>query len=131
VAKRINPANAVVNACEQVAALYRVRCYRMQSRVFNVVGAGQKERPMFFGRWVDRFGEKHPGGMADLLMTPKTKWGPYAVALWVECKFGSGRLEPEQIAFRDDVTDAGAYYIEVHDSAEPLIALFDDWGVNR
>ena len=65
--KKINAANAVVGSIEEAAAIYGVRCYRMQSRVFNVVGIGGRPRPMFVGGWKDRFGTSHKGGMADIL----------------------------------------------------------------
>lgn len=150
--KKINAANAVVGSIEEAAAIYGVRCYRMQSRVFNVVGIGGRPRPMFVGGWKDRFGTSHKGGMADILLTPKilitppshlihipmntpggVKVEPIAVcvALWVECKSGSGKLNPEQKLFRDDVIEAGAFYIEAHDGPDAVIEWFEKYGVRR
>ena len=118
-----------------------------------VTGAGGRERPMFMGQWKDDLGEIHKKGMADLLLTPKIPVSHLAgkslihipmntsmkeeqpafvcVALWVECKSGSGRLEPEQKLFRDDVLKAAAFYLEIHDSAEDVIEWFEQMGVRR
>jgi hypothetical protein len=148
-AKKVSPSNAVVSACISAADLFRVPCYREQSRVLAVVGAGGRNRPMFMGEWVDEFGVKHYKGKADLLMTPRIslrllmglegvatiiapntradlppKEVTVAVPLWVECKSGEGRLEPEQKLFREHVLKAGNYYLEVHDSADQLIDWF-------
>jgi hypothetical protein len=136
-AKRISPSNAVVSSCEEAASLYGIPAYRMNSRVFSVVGAGGRTRPMFIGKWKDRFGVEHNGGMTDLLLTPKIMLlGPIdpvfcVVPLWVECKFGSGRLEPEQKLFREDVLERGAFYLEIHDGPDALIEWFKMKGVRR
>jgi hypothetical protein len=142
---RINPANAAVSAVEQAAALYRVPSFRMQSRTIEVVGAGGRKRPMFMGQWTDELGEVHRKGMADLLLTPRVNlarvlkqaggvllgnfWIP--VPLWVECKSGSGELEPEQQLFRNYVIACGSFYLEAHDCADVVIQWFDEHGVTR
>ena len=144
-ARQVNPSNAVVQSCEQAAALFGVASYRMNSRTFQVVGAGGRERPMFMGQWTDRYGEVHRKGMADLLMTPRIeltglRWlldDPNkericsVVPLWVECKFRSGHLEPEQRLFRDDVLAREAFYLEIHDGPDALIEWFKSKGVRR
>ena len=151
-AKKVNAANAVVSSIEEAAAIYGVRCYRMQSRVFNVVGAGGRQRPMFVGGWRDKCGTHFESGMADLLLTPRilvekpthlvhipinTPGGANiqpitcSVPLWVECKSGSGVLSKEQKLFRDDVLDAGAFYIEAHDGPDAVIEWFETYGVKR
>jgi hypothetical protein len=151
-----NAANDVVTSIEQVAALYGVRAYRMQSRVMTVVGAGGRTRPMFMGAWRDQLGQIHYKGMADLLLTPRIPMftvpmtiklkdgteeqepGLYvprrmdcAVALWVEAKSGSGRLSPEQELFRDDVLKAGAFWIQAQDGPDDVLQWFENMGVRR
>jgi hypothetical protein len=135
---KVNAANAVVSAVEMACALYGVPCYRQQSRAFQVVGKGGRQRPMFIGQWRDETGQLHFAGMADLLLTPQVLWrtqnpcfNRVCVPLWVECKAGSGRLSVDQQAFRDDVLAAGAYYIEAHDSAAPVVDWFEAHGVKR
>jgi hypothetical protein len=136
---RVSASNAVVQAVEIAAALYGVPCYRMQSRVVSLTSSSGRSRPVFIGKWKDRNGEEHNGGMADLLLTPSIDFtvspsiaiGTVTVPLWAECKFGQGRLSPEQKLFRDDVIAIGAYYLEIHDSAEQLIQWFKDHGVER
>jgi hypothetical protein len=152
-AKKISAANAAVSACVSAAALFGVPAYRMQSRVVTVVGAGGGNRPMFIGEWIDDMGVKHYRGMADLLLTPcidpftlcgvkgqffipmnqraDLPMNRIAVPLWVECKSGSGELEPEQKLFRDRVVSAGNFYVEAHDSADAVIAWFQQMGVRR
>jgi hypothetical protein len=133
--------NSVVAAVEQACALYGVRCYRMQSRAVTVVGAGGRPRPMFMGQWSDKTGKLYYGGMPDLLLTPviqmeSQRTATYAVdfvavALWVECKAGTGRLGTEQQAFKEDVEEAGAFYIECRDSADSVIRWFEAYDVRR
>jgi hypothetical protein len=129
--------NSVVAAVEEACAIYGVRCYRMQSRAVTVVGAGGRLRPMFMGQWHDSNGVLHRAGMADLLLTPKIRLDDsigedyIATALWVECKAGTGRLSAEQEMFRDDVTEAGAFYIECRDSADSVIRWFEAYDVRR
>lgn len=134
--------NSVVQAVEQVAALYRVPCYREQSVVFTVENGG-KSRPIFVGKWTDRFGTEHTKGKPDCLLTPRIQAPVFdgsqipvghvreCVPLWCECKFGSGELSDDQKAFRDDVLAAGAYYLECRDSADSLIDWFTRHGVKR
>jgi hypothetical protein len=140
--KHVSASNSAVSSVEHAAALYGVRCYRMNSRTFEVEGAGGRKRPMFMGAWKDELGQHHFTGMADLLLTPRVRLpimdgskfidiATATIPLWVECKSGTGRLGPEQIAFRDDVVKAGAAYIEARDSAEAVIAWFDKMGVRR
>lgn len=145
--KRISPSNAVGNAVEQACLLYGVPCYRMNSRVLTVAVKGGKERPMFFGSWTDRFGVKHRSGMADYLLTPsvtlsviKTDWAAsdgllpkirVVVPLWIECKSGRGTLEPEQMAFKDDVQAVGSKYLMCHDNADVLVAWFEMMQVRK
>lgn len=151
-AKTVSASNAVVSAVETAAAMFGVRCYRMNSRTFKVVGASGRERPMFMGQWKDELGTVYHKGMADLLLTPRITVNPSSslvhipmntpagspikpvsvcVPLWVECKSGSGVLTKEQKAFRDDVIKAEAFYIEAHDSAEEVIAWFEAMQVRR
>jgi hypothetical protein len=134
--RTITASNAVVTAAEQTCAYYGVRYYRMNSRTFKVVGAEGRERPMFMGQWQDRTGTIYRKGMADLLCTPRIHLGPHGeypatVALWCECKSGSGRLTPEQVLFRDDVLDAGAYYLQLNDGPDDLLRWFAQMGVKR
>jgi hypothetical protein len=121
--------NSVVSAVEEACALYGVRCYRQQSRAMTVVGAGGRPRPMFVGQWRDRFGTLHTSGMADLLLTPFISQAGCVTALWVECKSGTGKLTLEQQLFRDDVQKAGAYWLQVRDSADQVLQWFDDFNV--
>ena len=96
---------------------------------------------MFMGQWRDREGTLHSAGMADLLLTPRMMCESrysvlgltvqIAAAVWVECKAGSGALRPEQRAFRDDVEQGGAVYIECRDSADPVVEWFNRNGVRR
>jgi hypothetical protein len=84
---------------------------------------------MFMGQWRDKTGTLHYAGMADCLVTPKV--GCCAIALWVECKAGTGKLRAEQKAFQEDVEDAGAFYLVCYDSADALIEWFKVYGVVR
>jgi hypothetical protein len=132
--RRTTPGNAAMAAVADAAALYGVRAYRMQSRTFTVKGAGGRDRPMFMGGWTDRLGVHHTKGMADFLLTPKIKIATglrICVALWVEVKAGRDSLSADQVAFRDDVIDAGACWICAQDSCEELIAWFQKHGVER
>lgn len=148
-AKQVSASNAVVSSCEEAAIIFGVPTYRMNSRVFTVVGAGGRSRPMFVGKWKDRYGDEHNGGMADLLLTPTVRvaslfpaisgWMGMSAAsellitvpLWCECKYGSGRLEPEQKLFREDVLARGAFYLEIHDGPDQLLEWFKEKGVRR
>jgi hypothetical protein len=105
---------------------------------------------MFFGQWTDA-GEVHRKGMADLLLTPTVNFWPclisqygldfplllrdmhlkVTVPLWVECKSGRGKLEPEQIAFRDHVQKSKNFYLQAHDCADVVIEWFNLFGVIR
>jgi hypothetical protein len=131
--------NSVVAAVEEACAIYGVRCYRMQSRAVTVVGAGGRPRPMFMGQWRDKEGKLYYGGMPDLLLTPVLTFDDdervcadgVAVTLWVECKAGTGRLGTEQQAFKEDVEEAGAFYIECRDSADSVIRWFEAYDVKR
>lgn len=140
---KINASNAVVTAISQAAAIYGVPCFRMQSRTFEVAGAGGRKRPMFIGQWTDGYGTIHRCGMPDLLLQPRvnfwrivTQGNPglssdlkVTVPLWVECKSGSGVLGLNQRAFRDYVVESGAYYLEAHDSADIVVRWFENFGV--
>jgi hypothetical protein len=133
---KISASNAVLQAIETACAIYGVRCYRMNSRAIQVIGAGGRERPMFFGQWRDQSGIQHKRGMADLLLTPRIRLQTspptrVCVPLWVECKSGTGELRADQILFRDDVIDSGAFYIEAHDSADAVIQWFNEQGVSK
>jgi hypothetical protein len=131
--KSSNAANAVVRAVEEVAALYRIPCFRMQSRVFTVTGKGGKPRPMFVGAWADAKGVKHTSGMADLLLLPRISFcGEECIwPLFCECKYGSSRLATEQRAFRDYVEHYGIWWLEVRDSADELLEWLKVRGVKR
>ena len=132
---RVNASNAVVGAVCDAAALFNVPAFRMNTRTVEVVGVGGRSRPMFFGQWTDDLGVLHRKGMADLLLTPRIAiWTDnlkVTVPLWVECKSGSGELEPDQILFRDFVLRGGAYYLEAHDCADVVIQWFSEFGVVR
>jgi hypothetical protein len=128
----------VVNAVLNVAALFRVQAYRMQSRQFVVAGEGGRERPFFVGQWNDLDGNHHYAGMSDVLLTPRIKFPIYethsirlVVPLWVEAKSGNARLSDEQEAFRDNAIAGGAYWLECRDSADALLAWFEEHGVER
>jgi hypothetical protein len=91
---------------------------------------------MFMGQWRDKTGKLYYGGMPDLLLTPQVNFSEMqdetaAVALWVECKAGTGRLNPNQQAFKEDVEEAGAFYIECRDSADSVIRWFEAYDVRR
>lgn len=144
-ARQISASNAVVSSIEEAAGLFGVRSYRMNTRTFTVIGAGGRERPMFMGQWRDRYGIQHKKGMADLLLTPRIRISgridkaghvvgapsAFCVALWCECKAGTGRLSDDQKLFRDDVLDAGAYYLQIHDGPDAVISWFEEMGVRR
>lgn len=135
--KASSAANSVVQAVENACAIFGVRCYRQQSRAVTVVGVGGRPRPMFMGQWRDKNGTLYYGGMPDLLLTPRVEelikpgFLRATAVLWVECKAGTGRLNENQKAFRDDVLEAGAHYIECHDSADQVVQWFLDHGVQR
>lgn len=147
-------ANGLMVAAYQCAMMVHVPCFRMQSRVFTVVGAGGRQRPMNMGEWTDDFGVKHTSGMADWLMMPRIRTNikgelhpkvetpnmtlsivasstGIVVPLWVECKAGSGRLEKSQREFREYVEGSGAHYLELRDSADELLQWFNDHGVEK
>jgi hypothetical protein len=134
--------NAVLYAVEQAAGLYRVPCYRMQSRVFDVVGAKGRIRPMLVGAWIDALGVRHTSGMADLLLTPMLRVVPLwprttgeairvAVPLWVECKAGAGRQNESQVEFQGYVQSQGGFYLLAGDCADVVLEWFVDHGVER
>jgi hypothetical protein len=144
--KSSQAANSVIKACEDVCALYRVPCFRMQSRVFTVRGAKGRERPMFAGQWRDGDGVLHTSGMADLLAMPRINFVMKqsdgithnsrlfhlaTVPLWIECKSGTGKLSPDQQAFKSYVEASGAYFLEVRDSADQLLEWFKAHGCTR
>ena len=131
--------NAVVNACEQVLDLYGVQHTREQSRVVMVEGVAGRTRPMYFGKWIDNFGNVHCSGRADLLARPRISvptsmpgcFEPMSVPLWIECKSGKGTLSPDQRAFRAWVTENGDQYMVVHDDVRPLIAWLESHNVRK
>jgi hypothetical protein len=53
------------------------------------------------------------------------------VPLWIECKFGSGRMTQDQKDFKRFVEGAGAFHICAHDSADEVMAWFKSHGVKR
>ena len=133
---------------EQVCALYGVDVLRMQSRVITVQGVANRARPMFFGRWKDKLGVEHFGGMADLLLRPRLPFcyivpGVHTVTslahdcqkvtvpLWIECKSGADKLSFEQLAFKKHVEENGEFWICVHDDVRPLIEWFESRGVRK
>jgi hypothetical protein len=143
---RITPGNAISKLVEDFCGLYRVPFYRMQSRMFNVIGAGGKERPMFMGTWQNDRGEKFKNGMPDYLLTPQLpirqavqRLGGIAdvetrmntmVPLWVEVKAGADRLSPVQKEFRDYQERIGGFWLMVRDGSE-LEGWFKEHGVKR
>ena len=138
-------ANGMMQAVEAICALYGVPTLRMQSRMFRVPGEGGRERPMFIGEWRDLQGVKRRKGMADILALPVVQFaGPIGFAgrcpdeiqrmttpLWVECKFGTGRLGDDQEAFRDWVQATGGDWLLAHNSTEPLEEWFRNFGVTK
>lgn len=145
-ARQPSASNAVVSSIESAAALFGVRSYRMNSRTIIVPGVGGRERPMFMGQWRDRYGTQHNKGMGDLLLTPRITITVNVeipggavipvivnpvVALWCECKAGTGRLSIDQELFREDVLDAGAFYLLAHDGPDVVIEWFQEMGVRR
>lgn len=117
-------ANSVVSACEDVCQLYRIPCFRQQSRVFTVTGVNGKPRPMVIGQWRDEMGVTHTSGMADLLIAPRIRVNANIAAtvfLWCECKYGSGELSPDQQAFKTFVEANGMYHVKAQDSADAVI----------
>jgi hypothetical protein len=134
-------ANSVVYTAEQVCALYGVQVTREQSRMFNVQGTAGRWRPMFVGQWTDNFGKIHRAGKADLLARPQVNaimlsYGNtiatnISVPLWIECKSGEGRMTPDQIAFKNWVESNGDAYLLLLDDVRPLIAWFDERGVEK
>jgi hypothetical protein len=143
---QITPGNAISKLVEDFCGLYGVPFYRMQSRMFNVIGAGGKERPMFMGTWQNDRGEKFKGGMPDYLLTPplpirqvvqrlggivdvETRMNTM-VPLWVEVKAGADRLSPVQKEFRDYQERIGGFWLMVRDGSE-LEGWFKEHGVKR
>lgn len=128
-------ANSVIYAVEQVLDLYGVQHTREQSRVVNVPDDRRPGgfRPMYFGKWVDDFGEVHASGRADILARPRIAvyTSPLgtelfqSIPLWIECKSGAGRLTHEQRAFQSWVTSNGDVYLLIHDDVTPLIEWLD------
>ena len=122
-------ANGVVSAVEQVAALYNVPYYRMNSGAMMVESKG-KTRPMSFGVWHDDLGVRRTKGMADLLLTPRVRIVhlqgvfPITVPLWCECKYGTGELSQDQEDFRDYVKRHGALWVLAKDSADAVLEVF-------
>src|SRR5208283_2129770 len=134
-------ANAMVYAAEQVCGLYGVQFTREQSRTINVEGTAGRWRPMFFGMWTDGFGKIHRAGKADILARPRVNavvlsFGNsvatnISVPLWIECKTGAGRLNPDQIAFKNWVDSNGDFYLLLHNDVRPLIEWFELRGVEK
>lgn len=146
-------ANSVVSAIEEACERFGVPCYRMQSRVFTVVGKGGRNRPMFVGRWKDGLGVWHTKGMADVLAHPVIRLENGLIAgvriatpVWVEAKYGSGKQgesakreascicgQPinHQKHFQEYVESKGAAYIIAQDSADAVVHWFKDHGVSR
>ncbi len=147
-------ANSVVAAVEEACEVWGVPVYRMQSRVFTVVGKGGKSRPMFVGKWKDGLGVWHTKGMADLLAHPEIiietngpiGQGEISTPVWIECKFGSGKQgesaareakcicgQPinHQKHFQEYVESKGASYIVAHDCADAVIEWLKRNGVTR
>lgn len=137
--------NSVMKAVEDLCGFYGVPATRMQSRMFEVPGVGGRMRPFFVGEWTDQWGEKHQGGMADLLLQPKitvratvTVKGVDCVVplmfvspLWVECKAGTGKQTPKQKLFQEWTEHIGASYLLVNDSCEQLLEWFIKRGVKK
>jgi hypothetical protein len=144
--------NAVMYAVEQVCALYGVQVTREQSRQFNVQGAAGRWRPMFFGTWTDTSGRlvRRVGkgkqtnvwhkGKADFLARPRVRiyCSGYAgdsrvisLPLWIECKSGDEKQTGDQLAFQKWVELNGDYYLLLRDDVRPLVAWFDEHGVDK
>lgn len=133
--KASDAANAVMFAVEQVLDLFGVQHTREQSRVVNVADNRRPSgfRPMYFGKWIDDFGNAHSSGRADILARPKILLTAppllISVPLWIECKAGKGRLSPDQEAFRDWVKGNGDEYLLLRDDVTPLIQWLERHGV--
>jgi hypothetical protein len=134
--------NAVVYAAEQVCGLYGVQVTREQSIRINVPMPGDARgwRPIFVGQWKDNFGTVHRSGRADLLARPRILIsmgvGPVhecyqSVPLWIECKSGEGRMSADQIEFKNYVESNGDAFLLLHDDVRPLLAWFDEHGVEK
>lgn len=134
--------NATMYAVEQVCGLYGVQYTREQSRTFKVESGG-RWRPMFFGHWTDEFGNRR-FGKADFLARPRIlayysdvqNAGVYmSVPLWIECKSLEGhsnrKTMADQFAFEKWVKKNGDSYIRVQEDVRPLIAWFDEHGVEK
>lgn len=136
-------ANSVVKACIEACDLYRVPVLRMQSRAITMTDKRGAPHAYFMGRWRDDAGGQHTAGMADLLAMPRiTLMYPsdvnggvaisrITVPLWVECKYGAGRMDAEQVAFKQWVEAHGAYYVEARDCADAVLEWFHKMGVRR
>lgn len=135
--------NYVMKAVEDLCARYRVPCFRIHSRIIDVIDKRKQSgfRPFRIGTWKDDLGNTHNGGMADLLLMPRfdvnylfsdlhCESGPNEVTipLWVETKAKTAQSS-EQIKFQQFVEAAGAKYLLVRGSADPLIAWFREYGV--
>jgi hypothetical protein len=131
-------------AVEQVCGLYGVQVTREQSRSITVQSGG-RWKPMFFGHWTDELGKRR-FGKADFLARPRIaielgdgsdwKHNHISVPLWIECKIKSSqgknlKTKADQLAFRRWVESNGDFYIEIVEDVRPLIAWFDEHGVDK
>lgn len=146
--KASEAANAVVYSVEKVLDLYGVDYTREQSRCVMVQDDRRScgFRPLYFGEWKDAAGNLHRKGKSDLLARPRVPlvmWTPYSdfatlpdaplitVPLWIECKSGKGRMESDQIAFKNWVESNGDAFLLIHDDVRPLIAWLDSNSVKK
>lgn len=130
--------NPVMYAVEQVCGLYGVQFTREQSRVFKVESGG-RWRPMYFGQWTDQNGARR-FGKADFLTRPRIRLDGISplrisVPLWIECKSLEGKTNRktklDQAAFEQWVRKNGDFYMRVQEDIRPLVAWFDEHGVEK
>lgn len=101
-------ANALVTGCLTLLELNGVFCWRTNNAPSPVTRGGQ----------VVAFRKVGMKGVADILGVL-----PGGRLIAVECKYGSGRLSPEQKLFRDRVTKQGGLFVEARSVADVAEAL--------
>lgn len=138
-------ANAVVNAAIQACQIRGVPVVRLNSGALPAIGAGGKFRPVAPTVWWNDLGERKTAGLPDLLLRPTILMTAQlfgasigelpnlrvTVPLWVECKSGRGKLNADQEAFREHARQHHEFYLELHDSADELMAWFEKYQVTR
>jgi len=102
--------------------------------------------------WIRLMASEHPilrtiyhcpnGGHGDIRTASKFKamgvrpgvWDVFvpcpAPGLYIEMKIGKGRLTPAQVAFRDDMQQAGYHFVVAYDWITAARAISDHCGLN-